>query len=58
MKWILFYMIVVHQSEFSRNLFSATLNDLREGANLSCSDYYYWQIIIAAVNVKEHEKQS
>ena len=37
MKWILFYMIAVHQSEFYRNLFSATLNDLREGADLSCS---------------------
>ena len=37
MKWILFYMIAVHQPEFYRNLFSATLNDLREGADLSCS---------------------
>ena len=30
-------MIAVHQSKFYRNLFSATLNDLREGADLSCS---------------------
>ena len=30
-------MIAVHQSELYSNLFSATLNDLREGANLICS---------------------
>ena len=30
-------MIAVHQSEFYRNLSSATLNDLREVADLSSS---------------------
>ena len=30
-------MIAVHQSEFYRNLLSATLNDLREVADLSCT---------------------
>ena len=30
-------LIAVHQSEFYRNFSSATLNDLREVADLSCS---------------------
>ena len=30
-------MIAVYQSELYRNLFSGTLNDLREGVNLICS---------------------
>ena len=30
-------MIAVHQSELYRNLFSATLSDVREGVDLSCS---------------------
>ena len=36
---ILFYMIAVQQLKDYRNLFTATLNDLREGAKL------FWQVV-------------